>query len=240
MAADDPSLGGISTILALVVTAAQRTENGMEARRTLVDRYARPVVRTLRKRGLRRDRIEDLAQEFMLRFIQGEYLEGYDASKGRFRTWLKACLRLFVAQQLEREAYRQGQPLDAVQEPSVIDPVGERFETEWARDVWNRVLKEVRQRLASEPRVRVVWTWDSQSDAAARMTHAEAASKFGIPLAEFRTALYRGREVQGVVIREVLREGIEDPRDIEAEVSYFISVINRDLLPRENGESPTP
>ncbi len=240
MGSEDPSLGGVSTILGLVLTASRPDEKGMEARRQLVERYHRPVARTLRKRGTPRDRTEDLTQEFMLRFIQGAYLAGYDASQGKFRFWLKACLRLFVAQQEEHESYRRGEPLQQVAESAIAEPIDDRFDLEWASDVWNRMQKEMRRRLAGEPRLRSIWTWDSHSTSAGKMPHAEVAAKFGMSLEAFRAALYKTRDIRGAVFSDILREGVTDPRDLPAEMEQFLRLINRGLSPRENEEPLTP
>jgi DNA-directed RNA polymerase specialized sigma24 family protein len=59
----------------------------------LVAAYWRPVYKYLRARWhLSPDAAEDLTQDFFTRALEKGFLGSYDASKARFRTWLRTCL----------------------------------------------------------------------------------------------------------------------------------------------------
>src|SRR6188508_1383780 len=60
--------------------------------------YWRPVYTYIRLRWRRDpDEAQDLAQEFFTRAFEREYLERYDPSKARFRTFVRTCLDGFLA-----------------------------------------------------------------------------------------------------------------------------------------------
>lgn len=235
----DPSVSGVSTILTYVQIAMLDSDAGREARRRLVAIYARPIWKTLQKRRVPMNDIDDLAQEFVTQFCEGKFLHGFDPEKGRFRDWLKGCLTLFLAKHWEKGSYRHGERICDIEEPAAKESLDDVFDKEWAKAVWGKVVKAVVKRLGSDSRTRIVWTWDSQSISAARLTQAEAAKKFGLSLQEFRAALYKGRSVQVEVLREVLSDGADGPEELNAEVADFLRVINRDLPPRpEEGSGP--
>ena len=64
----------------------------------LVRSYWRPVYLYIRLRWRRSPPdAQDLTQEFFTRAIEREYLERYDSSKARFRTFVRTCLDGFLA-----------------------------------------------------------------------------------------------------------------------------------------------
>ncbi len=59
----------------------------------LVAAYWRPAYKYLRARWrLSPESAEDLTQDFFARAVEKRFLEEYDPSKARFRTWLRTCL----------------------------------------------------------------------------------------------------------------------------------------------------
>ena len=59
--------------------------------------YWRPIYRFIRAKGRRHETAEDLTQEFLLKFLDHDWLAKADASRGRFRNNLLAILKRFLA-----------------------------------------------------------------------------------------------------------------------------------------------
>jgi RNA polymerase sigma factor (sigma-70 family) len=76
---------------------------------------------------------EDLAQEFAARFLAGQYRR-VDREHGRFRDFLKACLRNLMHDHWRRQ-HKGPQPvaaLDQVEPAAPLEPVGDdSFEASW-------------------------------------------------------------------------------------------------------------
>ena len=120
--------------------------------------YWRPIYRFLRAKGCRHDTAEDLTQEFFLKFLDHDWLAKADASRGRFRNYLLAILKRFLADQGSGRAPRQMAFDQALVQVSALARDEERsFEPshhELAEDVfmkqWAQALvEEVRGELAA-------------------------------------------------------------------------------------------
>src|SRR5436309_1791612 len=94
-----------STKWSLILNA--RESDGDEYRRhleSLIRLYWRPVYSYLRrKRGRRVEDAKDLTQSFFTFLLGRPFLDGVDPSKGRFRTYLLACLQNFLLNEADRE-----------------------------------------------------------------------------------------------------------------------------------------
>jgi DNA-directed RNA polymerase specialized sigma24 family protein len=69
--------------------------------------YWRPIYCFLRARGCFHETAEDLTQEFLSQFLDHDWLAKADASRGRFRNYLLAILKRFLADQGSGRATRQ-------------------------------------------------------------------------------------------------------------------------------------
>jgi DNA-directed RNA polymerase specialized sigma24 family protein len=77
-----------------------------EARSALVslcENYWYPLYAYLRRRGFPADQAQDLTQEFFVRVLEGRYLDRAEQGKGRFRSFLLASLKFFVADEQDRQ-----------------------------------------------------------------------------------------------------------------------------------------
>lgn len=110
---------------------------------------------------LRRQDAEDLAQDFFLQVVKDGVLAQADPERGRFRTYLKSCLRNFWIKRLQHDlaAKRGGgtrhQVWDELTERDLATAAtpGEeafsRFDIEWGRFVLQLARQQVRDHYAS-------------------------------------------------------------------------------------------
>src|SRR5579863_9924373 len=88
------------------LVAAAGDPERKEARSALVslcENYWYPLYAFLRRRGYTADQAQDLTQEFFMRVLEGRYLDRADPEKGRFRSFILACLKFFVADEEDRD-----------------------------------------------------------------------------------------------------------------------------------------
>lgn len=106
---DDPRRPMFETTRwSLVLAAADRaTPQADEALAALCAAYWYPLYAFIRRRGLDPDRAADLTQAFFTRLLEKEYLRSVDPSKGRFRAFLLAACKNFLANEHDRETARK-------------------------------------------------------------------------------------------------------------------------------------
>jgi DNA-directed RNA polymerase specialized sigma24 family protein len=75
----------------------------------LCQTYWAPINSYIRGRGYGWADADDLTQEFFARFLQKQQYRAVDHQRGRFRSFLLACLKNFLLKELERaEAQKRG------------------------------------------------------------------------------------------------------------------------------------
>ena len=104
------SRGFHTTHWTLVLTARERDGTvGQEALASLCSTYWYPLYAFIRRQGSSPHEAEDLTQEFFFRFLERHALESVQPAPGKFRSFLLACLKNFLANQRERaHAQRRG------------------------------------------------------------------------------------------------------------------------------------
>src|SRR5262249_28505600 len=145
------------SVLAAVRSAdADVRRGGLE---TMVAVYWKPVYKYLRlKWRMGREDASDATQEFFARAIEKSFFDSYDASKARFRTFLRVCLDRFIANErkssarLKRGGGRTLVPLDfetaegelARHDVAVPSDLEEYFHREWVRSLFALAVDDLR------------------------------------------------------------------------------------------------
>src|SRR6266542_4402882 len=160
MSASEPSLSRTSsedgwfktTHWTVILTA--REKDGIAAREALArlcSTYWYPLYAFIRRQGSTPHEAEDLTQEFFFRFLERHSLGSVQPAAGKFRSFLLACLKNFLANERERaHAQRRGggQPVisldsGAAETRYAMEPADDRtpeavFERRWAFAVLER------------------------------------------------------------------------------------------------------
>ena len=149
------------SIVTRVRTVDEETRRVAHA--ALIDAYWKPIYKYLRlKWQLTPDQAADATQEFFLSVLEKDLIARYDASRARFRTYLRLCLDGFAANQLKanRRLKRGGHvsivPLDFTTaegelvriEPAAPADVDELFYREWVRSLFDRAVADLEGALA--------------------------------------------------------------------------------------------
>src|SRR6185503_15494383 len=142
---------------------------------------------------------EDLTQGFFARAIEKGFFDRFDPARARFRTYLRACLDGFVAneRQSARRVKRGGGAehvsLDfagaeaelARQGPSESGDMEEYFHREWVRSLFGLAVEALRRRCTEagkDVHFALFERYDLDGpDAAARPSYADLAREMGIP-----------------------------------------------------------
>lgn len=233
-------------------TQIVRARNGGQDLEALLERYWSPVYAYIRSSGKNQDDASDLTQAFLLSLLESNVLlNRADPERGRFRSYLKAALKRFLVDEHRRVHGRADQragvnkaahqsrpkcvqvPVEMLEslEPRKRDDPHAAFERQWAAatmslalarlevscrengqaDDWavfeSRVLLPAKQGTAPKPIEQVL-----------QQSNAKTPQQVYSIIQTMKRRLHRE-------LCAVVSESVEDPADIEGELSVLRSIL---------------
>src|SRR5580700_240435 len=153
---ENESLAATRWTLVLAAARLEDPEPAMRALTELCQTYWTPLYAYIRRQGRDPHEAEDLTQEFFSRLLAKNYLADADPAKGKFRSFLLASLKHFLANEWDRaRAQKRGGgrtviALDALSEAERrrIEPADnaspdKAFDRQWAITVLDHALKRL-------------------------------------------------------------------------------------------------
>ena len=173
--------------------------------------YWKPSYHYLRLQWkLAPDHAEDAVQAFFTTAFEKQYLERFDATKSKFRTFLRLCLDRFV-QNLHKadQALKRGggaetlsldfpaaeRELDAMAAADLAD-ADRFFHDETVRFLFGRAVASLRQQLESEGRAAVFGAFDRHDlNPGRETTYASIAAELGLSVSQVTNHLHLARRL---------------------------------------------
>jgi len=217
-----------------VVLAAGRkhTPQSDLALEQLCQTYWFPLYAYVRRRGHEREDAEDLVQAFFAKFLAKNYLEGLSAEHGRFRAFLLASLKHFLANEWDRsQRQKRGggathlsldwQTADtkfqglAGNEPSP----DQAFDREWALALLGKVIERLQADCAAEGKAQLfdqlkVFLMAGKGETA----QSEVAKALGMEEGAVRVAVHRLRKRYRQLLRDEIVNTLSDPAMVDEEM----------------------
>ena len=232
------------TVVFLSARTGSATQSASDdALASLCRTYWPPLYTFVRRRGYGAADAQDLTQDFFIHLLGTDALARVDPKRGRFRTFMLAALKNFLANAHERRtALKRGGafeflPLDgvlaeteaAVQlDEEIAGEEDRQFEERWAAALVTRALARLRAELAAEGKERLydelqvfvtgAGTLPDQSGTAARL---------GIPFATLRTHIRRLRERYRDILRAEVACTVATPAEVDDELRHLCAVLTR-------------
>jgi len=244
---DDTQIGGRDGSFPLTrhsLMQAVRSADAKERRRALdvlIGAYWKPVYKYIRVRwGKDNEQAKDLTQEFFVRLLEKDFLESYDPTRARLRTFLRVCLDRFLSntQTAEQRLKRGGEiaflPLDFETaegelrqfEPRSSEDVEEFFTREWTRSVFSNALERLRQDCEANGKhvhFQLLELYDIE-EGGKQLTYAQVAEEFGIKSSDVTNYLaYARREFRRIVL-ESLREMTASEEEFRREARALLGI----------------
>jgi RNA polymerase sigma factor (sigma-70 family) len=224
-----------------LVVAAQDA-NAPDARQALTDLcaiYWYPLYAFIRRQGFAADRAEDLTQEFFTRFWENPCLAGVDPQKGRFRSFLLAVCKHFLANERDRErAQKRGGGHELVSldfhlaearyqvEPGHSLTAEKLFERRWALALLEEVLRRLRaefeptDKAALFERLKNLLTGEKPT-----ATYRQIAQELGMSEGAVKVAGHRLRRRYRELLREEIARTVLDPLRIDDEIHDLFAAL---------------
>jgi RNA polymerase sigma factor (sigma-70 family) len=227
-----------SVVLAVRSRDEQERARALEA---VVAAYWRPVYRHVRARWrAREEEAEDLAQGFFAAALEKGWLARYDPERGRFRSYLLACLQAYVANQrragrrLKRGGGITTVPLEApdadgeLRELPLADgtDLEAEFQREWSRSLFALAVQALRERCRGTSRELAFSLFErydlADADESERPRYADLAAEFALPVTQVTNHLHWARRELRASVLEKLREITASEAEFRAEARALL------------------
>lgn len=226
----------------VVLAAGQRhTPESDHALEELCRIYWFPLYAYVRRRGHTKEDAEDLVQAFFARFLAKNYLQGLNAERGRFRAFLLAALKHFLANEWDKsQRQKRGGgvahlPLDwqtadtQFQLAASVDLNPEQaFDREWAVALLARVIERLRAQCAAQDLARMFEVLKPfLTVGKSAIPYPEAAAQLGFSENAVRSAVHRLRRRYRELLREEIAQTLSDPANVAEEMQALFSAFAR-------------
>jgi RNA polymerase sigma-70 factor (ECF subfamily) len=230
--------GFCTTHWSLVLAARGDTARAQPALAALCHAYWYPLYAFVRRQGVAPHDAQDLTQEFFARLLEKEWLNAVARERGRFRSWLLAALKHFLANEWDKSrAQKRGGGLAFVSiddtsaesryvhEPADHTTAETLYDRRWALTLLDRVLARLREefvvagKAAHFEALKGTLTGD-------RTPYAEIAATLGTSEGAVKVAVHRLRERYRDLIRAEIAETVGSPAEVEDELRHLLAALS--------------
>ncbi len=228
-----------TTHWSVILKAGRASSETAPALETLCRAYWYPLYGFVRGQGYGDEEAKDLTQEFFARLLSSDSLQAVSPDKGRFRSFLLAALKNFLAsawrdsQRLKRGGGTTIISLDGLDpeqqflmEPGNPAAAEKWFDLRWAQTVVKTALHRLGDEMENDglkSRFDVLKAF-LQGDGGGQ-SYAEAAQRSGLSEPATKTAIFRMRRRYGEIIREEVASTVGSEEDVEEEIQHLIAVL---------------
>lgn len=205
----------------------------------LCELYWGPLYGYARRHGHSVERAQDLTQAFFMRFLEKGSVKAADPQRGRFRSFLLASFKYFVANERDREAAKKrggGQvpmafEFDAAEARYTAEPSHDLtpealFEQQWASSVIGRAMAALRAECVKAGKEA---TFDQVKDLLvgekSEGGYAAIAKALDMTEGALKVMIHRLRRRLRELLRLEIAATVSDPSDIDDEIRHLIAVL---------------
>jgi RNA polymerase sigma factor (sigma-70 family) len=229
----------VTTRWSLVLRAGEDTPSAHEALATLCRAYWYPLYAFVRRTGKSPHDAQDLTQEFFARLIEKEWLAGVDRQRGRFRSWLLASMKHFLANEWDRANAQKrggGATVFSIDDTSAErryahEPAGHAtaenlFDRRWALALLEQVLTRLREEMAGAGKLDQFEALKFCLTGETAGSYADIARQLGTSEGAIKIAVHRLRERYRALIRAEIANTVSSPSEIDAELRELFAALS--------------
>ena len=202
--------------------------------------YWHPLYAYVRRLGHSPPDAQDLTQEFFARLLEKNYLADADESRGRFRSFLLAALKHFLANEWDKASAQKrggGQiliPIDfnAAETTCHFEPADETtaekiFERRWALTLLDQVLRRLRAEFVRDGKEKLFEELKpTLTEASRSVRYAEIAARLGATEGAVKVAVHRLRQRYREVLRAEIADTVASPGEVEDELRSLFAALS--------------
>lgn len=228
-----------TTQWSLVVGAAARAQpDAGTALALLCQRYWYPLYCYVRRRVADVNEAQDLTQEFFARLLEKNTLAHASPERGRFRAFLLASMRNFLANEWDRAvAHKRGGQhkrlsldFDSGESRLHFEPADERsperiYERQWALLLLELVLQRLAAESAADGKQRQFEILQPTLTGSGGASYQQIAQELGTTEPAARQAAHRLRKRYRELLRAEVRQTIAEPGEVDDEIRSLFEVL---------------
>jgi RNA polymerase sigma-70 factor (ECF subfamily) len=223
---------------------AARDQAAPQAREALADLcrvYWYPLYAFIRRQGHAADQAQDLTQEFFARLLEKDFLRLVDRDKGKFRSFLLAACKHFLANQRDRaNARKRGGarthvPIDfvAAEDRYSLEPAHpltpeKLFARRWALTLLDQVLAQLHEEFLQAEKGTVfehLKGFLTGTGEKGGRSYGEVAREVGLTEGALRVAVHRLRKRYRELLCAEIARTVRDPGQVEDEVRDLFAAL---------------
>jgi RNA polymerase sigma-70 factor (ECF subfamily) len=228
-----------TTRVSLVLAAASEGSQARDAFADLCRIYWRPLYAFIRRRGSNPDEAQDLTQGFLAHLLEAHALRAFRQERGRFRNFLLATLRNFLANQHNAaQAQKRGGgirllPLDFAadaEQSFSVEPRDNRtpekiFERQWALTVVNQATARLRGEYEHSGKGELFRHLHPYLTGDDDTRYRAVAAAIGISENSVKVAVHRLRQRFHEALREEIAATVFEPEEVSDEIRYLMAAL---------------
>ena len=222
----------------VVAAGAANSECAHKALAHLCSSYWYPLYAFVRRNGRSVEDAQDLTQGFFARLLEKRDLAAVDRDKGKFRSFLLASMKHYLANEWDRARAQKrggGQRLISLDAESAetryqLEPADESsaekiYERRWALALLDQVLGRLRDEFTRDGKERV---FDELKAAltGGKIPYAEIAARLDVKEGAVRTAIHRLRTRYRDIVRAEIAETVASPAEVDAEMQHLFAALS--------------
>ena len=225
-----------TTRWSIVVSAQGDGSSSHESLATLCQAYWSPLHAFVRRQGMSEHDAQDLTQEFFARLLEKGWLGGVDRERGRFRSWLLASMKHFLANEWDRNRARKRgggavlfsfDELDAgsrLLHESATESAEKLYDRRWALTLLDQVMARLRTEMAGAGKLAhfeaLKFCLTGEKNA-----YAEVGARLAMTEGAVKVAVHRMRERYRALLRAEIAETVAGPEEIEDELRALMAAL---------------
>jgi RNA polymerase sigma-70 factor (ECF subfamily) len=223
-----------------LAAGAGDTTCARDALARLCQTYWHPLYAYVRRVGHSPPDAQDLTQEFFARLLEKNYLTEADESRGRFRSFLLASLKHFLANEWDKaRAQKRGGAqipisIDVASaetschwEPADNSTAEKIFERRWALTLLDGVLRRLKEEYVQDGKENLFEQLKpTLTEASRSVRYAEIAVRLGTSEGAVKVAVHRLRQRYREVLRAEIAGTVATPSEVEDEIRSLFAALS--------------
>lgn len=201
--------------------------------------YWYPLYAYVRRQGHDPHDAQDLTQGFFELFLTKHYLKDVDRDKGRFRSFLLASIKHFLANEWKKSSrQKRGGLVRAISfdamaaeeryrhEPTEASSAELSFDRRWAKAILDTVLRRLREEFVQAGKA------DRFDELSALLFREPSAGEYPrlaalwkVTESGVRSSVQRIRQRYAALFREEIASTVNDPREVDGEIAHLVAAL---------------